>query len=86
MYNSRTLSVKSATVTFSPGPMMVYAVTAIETKVSGGMFISVSFVADVLVQLNISLSELSEQTSYTIITPFNSSGGLHDSVNSVTDV
>ena len=83
MHNSRTLSVKPATVTFSPGPMMVYAVTAIETKVSGGMFISESFVADVLVQISISLSE---QTSYTIITPFNSSGGLHDSVNSVTDV
>ena len=63
MHNLRTLSVKSSTVTFSPGPMMVYALTAIETKVSGGMFISMWFVADVLVQLNNSLSELSKQTS-----------------------
>ena len=63
MHNSRTLSVEFSTVTFSPGPMIVYALTAIEREVSGAMFISVWFVVDVLVQLNISLSELSEQTS-----------------------
>ena len=63
MHNSRILSVKFSTITFSPGPIMVYALTAIETEVSGGILISAWFVADVLVQINISLPELSEQTS-----------------------
>ena len=56
------LSVESSTVTYSPGPMMVYALTLNVTTVLGGMFVSVWFVSDVLVQINILLKL--EQTSY----------------------
>ena len=58
----RMLSVESSTVTYSPGPMMVYALTLNVTTVLGGMFVSVWFVSDVLVQINILLKL--EQTSY----------------------
>ena len=56
------LSVESSTVTYSPGPMMVYALTLNVTTVLGGIFVSVWFMSDVLVQINILLKL--EQTSY----------------------
>ena len=56
------LSVESSTVTYSPGPTMVYALTLNVTSELGGMFVSVWFVSDVLVQINILLKL--EQTSY----------------------
>ena len=58
----RMLSVESSTVTYSPGPMMVYALTFNEASVSGGMFVRVRFVHDVLKQLKVSLKL--RQTSY----------------------
>ena len=58
----RMLSVDSSTVTYSPGPMMVYALTLNATSVSGGKFVSEWLVSDVLVQIKDSLRL--EQTSY----------------------
>ena len=75
------LSVESSTNTYSPGPMMVYALTLKITSVSGGKFVSVWFVHDVLVQINFLL--MLEQTSYSVITPFDSNGGLHDNLKPV---
>ena len=75
------LSVESSTVTYSPGPMMVYALTLNITTVSGGKSVSVWLVSDVLKQIR-GLLRL-KQTSYSITTPFNSDGGLHDRVNFV---
>ena len=77
----RMLSVDSSTVTYSPGPMMVYALTLNVTAVSGGKYVSVRFVSDVLVQVKVSLKL--EQTSYTVTTPFISNGGLHDNMKFV---
>ena len=77
----RMLSVESSTVTYSPGPMMVYALTLNVTAVLGGKFVSEWFVSDVLVQINNSMRL--EQTSYWIITPFASNGDFHDSVKFV---
>ena len=77
----RMLSVDCSTVTYSPGPMIVYALTLNATSVSGGKFVSVWFVSGVLVQIK-NLLRL-EQTSYSMINPFDSNGGLHDSVKFV---
>ena len=77
-------SVDSLTVTYSPGPMMVYALTLNVASVSGEKFISVWFVSDVLVHIKVSL--MLEQTSYSIITPFISNGGPHDSIKFVNVV
>ena len=75
------LSVESSTDTYSPGPMVVYALTLKVTSVSGGKFISVWFVTEVLVQINFLL--MLKQTSYSMITPFDSNGGLHDKLKFV---
>ena len=75
------LSVDFSTVTPSPGPMMVYALTVNVTAVLGGKYVSVWFVSDVLVQVKLLLKL--EQTSYTVTTPFISNGGLHDNIKFV---
>ena len=56
------LSVESSAVTYSPGPMMVYALTLNVTTVLGGQSLKVCCVADVLVQINSLL--MLEHTSY----------------------
>ena len=58
----RMLSVDSSAVTYSPDPMMVYALTLNVTSVSGGKSVSVWFVCDVLVQIKV--LQWLKQTSY----------------------
>ena len=59
--------------------MMVYALILYVTTVLGERSLSVSCVADVLVKLNTPL--LLEYTSYAMMTPLGSEGGLHEMVS-----
>ena len=72
-------------VTYSPGPMMVYALTLNVNVVLGGRCLSVSgVVVELIVEFDVPLPL--NRSSYTMITPFDTNGGLHETVSCVTAV
>ena len=78
-------SVVACPVTYSPGPMMVYALTLNVNVVLGGRALSVSaVVVELTVEFNVPLPL--NRSSYTMITPFGTDGGLHETVSCVTAV
>ena len=70
--------------------MMVYALTLNVTTVLGGRSLSVCCVADVLTvvvdELHKHTSLKLKRSSYTMISPLGSEGGLHETVSCVTAV
>ena len=81
LYLRTIAAVDACPVTISPDPMMVYALTLNVATVLGGRSLSVCCVADVLVQLNTPL--LLVHTSYAMMTPFGSEGGVHETVTDI---
>ena len=76
-------SVVACPVTYSPGPMMVYALTLNVNVVLGGRYVSVSdMVVELIVEFDVPLPL--NRSSYTMITPFVTEGGLHETVSCVT--
>ena len=64
--------------------MTVYALILNVNVVLGGRYVSVSdMVVELIVEFDVPLPL--KRSSYTMITPFGTDGGLHDTVSCVTD-